>query len=41
MQKVLDRMKDEKEKEEIIKEIEKEKKMKKEEKIIMLEKTVE
>ena len=39
MYKVLDRMKDKKEKEEIIKEIEKEKKMKKEEKMTMLEKT--
>ena len=41
MQKVLDRIKDEKEKEEIIKDIEKEKKMKKKEKITMLEKTIE
>ena len=34
-------MKDKKEKEEIVKDIEEEKKMKNEEKIIMLEKTVE
>ena len=41
MQKVLDRIKDEKLKEEIIKDIEEEKKMNKEEKMIMLEKTIE
>ena len=41
MQKVLDRIKDEKEKEEIVKDIEDEEKMKKEEKMIMLEKTIE
>ena len=41
MQKVLDRIKDEKLKEEIVKDIEDEEKMKKEEKMIMLEKTIE
>ena len=41
MQKVLDRMKDKKEKEEIIKDIKEEKKMKRDEKMRMLEKTME
>ena len=41
MQKVLDRIKDEKDKEKIMKELEEEKKMKNNEKIMMLEKTME